>query len=180
MIKVIGVQELPVDEVVPYPGNARRGNVAVIMDSVREFGQYRPLVCRARDGKPPMVLAGNHTLMALAGLGQETARCELIECSDDEARRINIADNRTADLATWDDTALAAQLASFGDDFAGTGFTAADASKIMYGAATGADDDAADDGEMWGVIAECDDEQAQAELLARLDGEGFKVRALIR
>jgi ParB-like chromosome segregation protein Spo0J len=153
------------------------------MDSIRQFGQYKPLVCRAREGKPPMVVAGNHTLMALAATGHATARVELIQCSDDEAKRINIADNRTADLATWDETALAAQLESFGDDYSGIGFTPEQAAKVMYGSMPepGDADTSGDDGAgSWGVVVEVDTEAEQADLLTRLVGEGFKVRALIQ
>ena len=182
MIKVIGVEELEIARLVPLPGNARRGNVSVIMDSIREFGQYRPLVCRQREGYPPMVLAGNHTLQALAGLRYETARVELIECSDTEASRINVSDNRTGDLATWDDSALAAQLESFGGDYSGIGFDMAAAEKIMFGGMPSPGDaETGDDGDgSWGVVIECDTEDEQAYLLEEMTGRGLKVRALIQ
>jgi hypothetical protein len=35
------------------------------------------------------------------------------------------------------------------------------------------------DPDVWGVVVECDDEQAQVELLERLDDEGYSVRALL-
>ncbi|GHG45180.1 hypothetical protein [Streptomyces hydrogenans] len=72
-----------------------------------------------------MVLAGNHTAQALnahgAGdCGHEScgvcrndpswtpaARCEVVVCDKDAARRINIVDNRAADLGTYDFEALA-------------------------------------------------------------------------
>ncbi len=181
-IKVIGVEEIKIARLVPFPGNARRGNVSAIMDSVREFGQYRPLVCRRREGYPHMVLAGNHTLQALAGLGRQTARVELIECSDAEAGKINVADNRTADLATFDLAALAVQLESFGDDLAGTAFTAADVSKIRFGGMPeGGDADTGDDGaDIYGIVVELDSEDEQAEWLGKLSAEGLRVRALMQ
>jgi ParB-like nuclease domain len=180
VIKVLGVEEIEIDCLVPYPQNARRGNVGVIMDSIREFGQYGPLVCRAREHKPPMVLAGNHTLKALAGLGHQTARVELIECSDDEAKRIVIADNRTGDLATWDEVALAAQLESFGDDFAGTGFTLVDAEKLLFGSAGRDEREVPEDEPAWQILIDCTDEEHQAELLTRFAEEGLACRPLIR
>lgn len=67
----------------------------------------------------------------LAQLTAGTARCEIIECSDDEAARINLADNRLAELGDYDDQALAAMLASLDGDYDGTGWEEDDLSGIL-------------------------------------------------
>jgi ParB-like chromosome segregation protein Spo0J len=179
-ITVLGTEEAEIDTLVSYPGNSRRGSLRVVRESIAALGQYRPLVVRRREGKPDMILCGHTTRDALVAEGHATARIDVLTCSDDEARRVNLIDNRSQELASWDTEALTAQLETFGDDFTATGFSVADAAKVMFGATPELDDGDGDDGELWGVVAECDDEQAQAELLARLDGEGYKVRALIR
>lgn len=181
-VRYIGTREVPIDELVTFPGNPRRGSVPVIAESLGQLGQYRSVIVRERPGKPLMILAGNHTVQAIASNRESTARVEVIECSDDEAARINIVDNRSQELATWDGAALAAMLTQFDDDYLATGFTAADASKLIYGAMPeGGDADTAEDGKaQWGIVIELDSEAEQAEWLGKLAAEGLRVRALIQ
>lgn len=112
---------MPLAELRRFPGNARRGNTAEIRKSIRRHGQYRAIVVRSHDGQMT-VLAGNHTADALEAEGHETARCEIIQCSDDEARRINLGDNRLSDIAEDDDQALAELLTALDGDLDGTGW----------------------------------------------------------
>ena len=180
-----------------YPGNARRGNVAHIAASLYRNGQYRALVVRVHDGHQT-ILAGNHTRDALEllyggwlppgaapstswqGLPAE-ARCELIECDDDTARRINLADNKIAEDGTYDDEALAALLDGLDGDYEGSGWTEEEHAALL------ADDEGDEGGDAgqddlpgtYGVIVECETEAQQARLLEQLDGEGFRVRALM-
>ncbi|MFF5422432.1 hypothetical protein ACFY49_40190, partial [Streptomyces misionensis] len=52
---------VPLDELTPFPGNAKRGSVDTILESLRRNGQYRGLVVREIPDGPLIVLAGNHT-----------------------------------------------------------------------------------------------------------------------
>lgn len=170
-----------------YPGNPRRGNVNEIRKSLRRLGQYRSLVVRV-DGLERVILAGNHTSKAMALEGWTTARAELVECSDDEAERINLGDNRIGELPDpdsgerYDRDALAESLERLGGDYEGTGWTEEDLA-ALYGddedGDGGGDADEDDIPAAFGVIVECDTEQQQARLLTQLDGEGFRVRALV-
>lgn len=114
---------VPIDGLVPYGRNPRKGNVDVIVESLSRHGQYRPIVVRAKTFE---VLAGNHTLAAAKQLGWSEIAATFVECTDDEAARIVLVDNRAADLGTYDDEVLAELLASLGDDTGGTGFDADD------------------------------------------------------
>lgn len=139
------------DKLTPFPGNAKRGDVDLILASLRRNGQYRGLVVRETDHGPLVVLAGNHTAQALsahgpgpcdyrARVGDEdrpcgicqnepwdpSARCEIVTCDDDTARRINLVDNRSAEKGTYDRDALAELLSYVDDDLDGTGYTDAD------------------------------------------------------
>lgn len=120
--------ELPLADLTRFPGNARRGNVEEIRASLRRNGQYRALVVRQCPDGQHVILAGNHTADALQAEGHADARCEVIGCTDDEARRINLADNRTGELPDpdtgerYDDEALAELLAALDGDLEGTGF----------------------------------------------------------
>jgi ParB-like chromosome segregation protein Spo0J len=134
--KWLATQEVRLSELTRFPGNARRGNVAEIRKSIRRHGQYRSLAVRSHDGTLT-VLAGNHTADALEAEGRESARCELIECSDEEARRINLADNKYGELPDpdtgqrYDDEALAELLAGLDGDYDGTGWTQDDLDALL-------------------------------------------------
>ena len=55
------VERIKLGDLRPLPGNARRGDVDAIVDSLRRNGQFRPLVVQRSTG---YVLGGNHTLQA--------------------------------------------------------------------------------------------------------------------
>lgn len=126
----IETREVPIDSLTRFPGNARRGNVDEIRASIRRHGQYRSLVVRDDNGEL-VILAGNHTRDALAAEGHPAARCEILECTDDEARRINLADNRLAELGDYDGDALAELLSYLDGDYEGTGYTDADIDALL-------------------------------------------------
>lgn len=109
---------VPIAGLTPYGNNPRRGNVDVIVESLARHGQYRPIVVRAKTFE---VLAGNHTLAAAKQLGWSEIAATFVECTDDEAARIVLVDNRAADLGSYDDEVLAGLLAGL-PDLAGTGF----------------------------------------------------------
>lgn len=155
--------------------------MAEIRKSIRRHGQYRAIVVRSHDGGY-VILAGNHTADALEAEGHELARCEVIECSDDEARRIALADNRMAELGSYDDAGLAELLSSLDGDYDGTGWTADDLEGLLGGDSSGDGGGDAPEDElpvMWGIVVECGTEAEQAQLLARLDEQGYRVRALM-
>jgi hypothetical protein len=126
----VTVRDVPLADLARFPGNARRGDVGAIRASLRRHGQYRSLVVRDT-GSGLVVLAGNHTRDALDAEGHATARCEVIQCSDDEARRINLADNRLAELGGYDDADLAALLEGLDGDFDGTGWAQEDLDALL-------------------------------------------------
>lgn len=123
--------DIALDELTPFPGNAKRGDVDQIRASLRRNGQYRSLVVREIPSGPLIVLAGNHTMQALQAEGRETARCEVVLCDDNTARRINLADNRTAELGEYDNDALAELLSYLDGDYEGTGYTDGDVQALI-------------------------------------------------
>ncbi|CAL9611914.1 hypothetical protein SUDANB1_05644 [Streptomyces sp. enrichment culture] len=152
----LGTETRPLHELTPYPGNARRGDVPSILESLCRNGQYRGLVVRDEGNGRLVVLAGNHTLQALAAHGpgpcgltvkvgdQErpcavcqgepwapSARCERITCDDDTARRIVLVDNRAAEKGGWDEQALADLLAGLDGDLTGTAYSETDIDTLL-------------------------------------------------
>ncbi|WP_435058491.1 ParB/RepB/Spo0J family partition protein [Streptomyces sp. bgisy060] len=123
-------RDIPLDDLTRYPGNPRRGDTEALRASIRRHGQYRSLVVRDT-GTQLVVLAGNHTSDALRAEGRTTARCEVIECTDDQARRINLADNKLAELGTYDEEDLAAMLVALDGDLEGTGWSASEVARLV-------------------------------------------------
>lgn len=108
----------PVKALTPHPRNPRRGDVEEISASLQRFGQQRPIVV---DGEG-RILAGNHTYRAALAIGWTHIAAIESDLPDDEAERYLVADNRTSDLGTYDNPALAAALAAT-PDLEGTGYS---------------------------------------------------------
>jgi ParB-like chromosome segregation protein Spo0J len=130
MITYLSTEDVPLRSLDPFPGNARRGDVDGIAASIQVNGQYRSLIVRKTPAGSLIVLAGNHTADALRLIGREEARCELIECDDETATRVNLVDNRLPDTGGYDDAALSDLLKSL-DGFAGTGYAPDDLDDLL-------------------------------------------------
>jgi DNA modification methylase len=92
------------------PNNARKHskrNLDAIAASLNKFGQRKPIVVHQNT-----VIAGNGTLEAAKTLGWteiSISRCPA-DWDTDTAKAYALADNRSAELAEWDDAILATQL----------------------------------------------------------------------
>lgn len=100
-----GLQSLatPLEKLKTLPGNPRKGDVQSVMKSYETFGQRKPIVAR-KDGT---VIAGNHQLEAAKQLGWTEIAVVFVDDDDKTAKAFALADNRTHDLGTYDDNALA-------------------------------------------------------------------------
>lgn len=94
---------IPVDDLQEHPMNVRQGDVGAISESLTAHGQYRPIVVQRSTNH---VLAGNHTLKAARALKWSHVAATFVDCNDDQAMRILLVDNRTNDLASYDEPAL--------------------------------------------------------------------------
>lgn len=162
-----------VDSLELYPGNPRRGDVAAIRQSLERNGQFRPIVVQRATRQ---VLAGNHTLQAARAAGWEQISVVWADVDDATARRIVIADNRTAELAVNEDHALAALLHALGGDLEGSGYEQADVDALdallaefeSHAAEAGSDEDILDrtDAAGWPSIVV----QVPPDVKARFEG----------
>lgn len=87
----------------PDPANTRkhsRRNLDAIKASLRRFGQQKPIVVDSRG----TVLAGNGTLAAATELGWTEIQIVRTALAGVDATAFGIADNRTAELAEWEET----------------------------------------------------------------------------
>lgn len=111
---------IDIEPLVHDPRNARRHdqrNIEAIQASLEKFGQLKPIVL-ADDGVT--ILAGNGTVHAGRQLGWTHVAAVTSGFSPDspQAKAFAIADNRSAELALWDDERLAQTLSELqAEDF---------------------------------------------------------------
>ena len=125
---------VPIDSLTFDPSNVRKHgeqNLATIKASLNRFGQQKPIVVDANG----VVRAGNGTLMAAKALGWKEIAVVRSTLAGSEATAYAIADNRTAELAEWDDDALKQTLAALqieDEDLAvATGFDAKEIDALL-------------------------------------------------
>lgn len=111
-------ETVALDRLRPHPRNPRRGNLEAIQHSITANGFYGAVVAQRSTG---YVLAGNHRLLAARGIGLEQIPVMWVDVDDDRAVRILLADNRTNDLASYDEAGLAELLQGL-PDLDGTGY----------------------------------------------------------
>jgi ParB-like chromosome segregation protein Spo0J len=123
---------MQIDQLHLDPANARKHNpknLDAIKSSLAKFGQRKPIVVQ-REGM--IVRAGNGTLQAAKALGWDHIAAVIVTEDNSSAAQFAIADNRTAELAEWDDDVLAALLEEMNDkQHADLGFDAEELREIM-------------------------------------------------
>ena len=140
----MAVEDVPVDSLTFDPANVRKhpeANLAAIKASLTRFGQQKPIVVDAKG----VVVAGNGTLAAAKAMGWRTVKAVRTNLAGAEATAFAIADNRTAELAEWDEAALHQQLAAIAIDdeelLAATGFDEKELAKLAAAAAPEVNED---------------------------------------
>src|SRR4051794_29411140 len=124
----VEVEVVPIGSVWVSARNPRRGDLAVIKESLVANQQYQPVVVNRRTGE---VLAGNHRVLAARELGWEEIAVCFVDVGEEQARRIMLADNRTSDVAGYDAEALIALLCEVGEDLVGTGYSRLDVDALL-------------------------------------------------
>ena len=130
--KELESEVVAIDTVRPHPKNVRQGDIGAISESLKAHGQYRAIVVQRSSGH---ILAGNHTWKAAKALGWKHISVHYLDCDDDKAMRILLADNRANDLATYDDAALAELLTALShtaDSLSDTLFSGDDLDDLLF------------------------------------------------
>jgi ParB-like chromosome segregation protein Spo0J len=174
------VERIAIDDLALDPNNARQHsdkNIGAICESLKQFGQRKPIVVNADD----VVIAGNGTVEAARKIGLKTLDVVRVpaDWSEEKIKAYALADNRTAELASWDAEILLSQLneLNIADwDINALGFKEFELNPLKD---SDADTDMKDLGERYEVVIECADENEQTALLLRLSQDGLKVRAII-
>ena len=172
------------DRLEPLPGNPRVGDVAAVMRSYTRFGQRKPIVAQRTGGSETaptgVVIAGNHQLEAARRLGWRSIAVVWVDDDDNTARAFALADNKTSDLGSYDNGALAKMLLSIEDDpelLVATSYTPADVAKLVNGTDVELENPSVESTYL--VIVECEGEHEQLSVLTEFVDRGFTIRALM-
>ncbi|WP_336214424.1 ParB N-terminal domain-containing protein [Nonomuraea sp. LPB2021202275-12-8] len=113
---------IPIDLLEPHPDNPHKGDSDVIAQSIGANGFYGAVIAQASSKR---IIAGHHRVEAARKEGLKEVPVLLLDVDDVTAKRIMLADNRTAEYGHYDDAALAAVLSTL-PTIEGTGWTADD------------------------------------------------------
>jgi site-specific DNA-methyltransferase (adenine-specific) len=107
----MNIETLRILELTPDPNNVRQHddkNLKAIMGSLKEFGQRKPIVIT----EAGTIVAGNGTVEAAKRLGWTDIEVVRVpaDWTDTQVKAFAIADNRTAELANWNQEVLTSQL----------------------------------------------------------------------
>lgn len=126
------LESWPLDRLRPARVNPRRhgeDDLAELAASIRRFGFRAPILATS-DGE---IVAGEGRWRAARSLGLEAVPVVIVEgLNAAERQAYLIADNRLAELSTWDEAELAQALDGF-DELEGLGFTDADLEELQAG-----------------------------------------------
>jgi DNA modification methylase len=134
----MSVELRPLAAVRPYANNPRQNDDAVeaVAESIRRFGFRQPIVVDA-DG---VIVAGHTRFRAAQRLGLATVPVHVAtDLTPDEVRAYRLADNKTAELASWDDAMLSIELDALrgaGIDWTLLGFDEEELAKLLAPAGT--------------------------------------------
>lgn len=121
----------PIDAIRPHPRNPRQGDIGAIHHSIQNNGFYGTIIAQRSTG---YILAGNHRWQAAQQTQATQVPVTWVDVDDDHALRILLADNRTNDLATYNDHALAEILEGLRNDTGtldGTGYNDDDLDDLL-------------------------------------------------
>lgn len=125
-------ESVGIDALKPHPKNPRQGDVGAIHHSIEVNGFYGAVVAQKTTG---FILAGNHRWKAAREAGMTTVPVIWVDVDDDQALKILLADNRTNDLAAYNNEALAEILAGLANSVGleGTGYDGDDLDHLISG-----------------------------------------------
>lgn len=192
------VTKRKIAELLPDPDNARthgKKNRDAIRASLELHGQVEPLVVQKGTGR---VIGGNGRLDVMREIGWTEVDVVEVEADDAKAKAIGLALNRTGDLAGWDremlDRLITDVATEHSDDELGrliesVGMSQKELDRIVvreherlnslqHGETSETFCDEEED-LTYSVIVDLKTEQAQVELLKRLEEEGFSCRMII-
>lgn len=178
---------VPIDTLVEHPDNVRLGDEDIIDASMEEHGFFGAVLVQVSTHH---IIAGNHRTRVARKRGETTIPVIWLDVDDDQATRIMLMDNRSNDVAGYDESRLLNLLSDLDmtdRGLVGTGYHSEDIAllqALLAGDAALLDQLDGDLGRpMLGdvafrIVVDCEDEGHQAALIERLTEEGLSVRAV--
>ena len=99
-----------IEDISPYENNPRNNDEAVdaVAESIQEFGFKIPIVISGDN----VVVAGHTRIKAAKKLGMKEVPCIVADdLNEEQIRAFRLADNKSAEIATWDEEKLEQELA---------------------------------------------------------------------
>ena len=133
------VETVRIEQLNEDPSNVRKHgqrNLEAIKASLAKFGQPKPIVV----GRDNVIVAGNGTMRAAQALGWESIDVVYTELEGADRTAFAIADNRTAELAEWDEglaDLLSELQADESIDHLATGFDDSEIDQLIAGGKNG-------------------------------------------
>lgn len=115
------IQMMSPSDLIAYENNPRHNDDAVdaVANSIKAFGFKVPIVIT----KDRVIIAGHTRLKASLKLNLEAVPCIIADdLTDDQIKAFRLADNKTAELATWDLSKLESELFDIDMDMLQFGF----------------------------------------------------------
>lgn len=111
------IETLQIKDLTPDPQNARQHdekNLKAIQGSLNQFGQRKPIVIT----EAGVIVAGNGTVEAAKRLGWTKIDAVKVpsDWTPDQVKAFALADNRTAELATWNSEILSEQIRELNEE----------------------------------------------------------------
>lgn len=115
------IKMIKIEDLVPYENNPRNNDGAVeyVANSIKKFGFKVPLVI----DKNNVIVTGHTRYKASKQLGLTEVPCIIADdLTDKQIQAFRIADNKTNDMAEWNDDLLSIELKDVLDDIDMTDF----------------------------------------------------------
>jgi len=128
-----------VDTLTTHPQNAQQGDIGAIHTSIETNDFYGTIVVQK---STKWVIAGNHRLIAARQAGLSQVPVVFVDVDDERALKMMVADNRTTELATRDEQALADILTSLNntpEGLVGSGYDGDDLENLLFDLGNGFD-----------------------------------------
>ena len=106
--------DIPVSEIVPYAGNPRINKNAIdfVVKSIEDYCFRVPVVLDANN----VIVAGHTRIEAAKKLGMKSVPCVIADdLTEEQIKAFRLADNKVAQLSTWDFERLETELDALKD-----------------------------------------------------------------
>lgn len=131
------IQNLKISELTPYPKNPRVNDQAVagVVASIKAYGFIGAIIVN----KDKVIINGHTRVKAMKALGADTIPGIVVDhLTEEQEKALRIADNKTGEVAEWNEELLKAELQALqeaGFDMGALGFDTSELDELLGGTA---------------------------------------------